>query len=88
MSRHVNGLRGTAKRVHARDDRARRVHVVHAPVPGFECREDAAVVATRCLPDRADANVSPPIVPGQAAARAFATLGARPVRMEDPHSSL
>jgi hypothetical protein len=85
MSRHVVVLRGTAKRVHARRGRVRRRYGVHAPVPGFECRGDAAVVATRCLSARADANASPPIVAGRVAARALATHGVRPARGRDRH---
>jgi hypothetical protein len=60
ISRHDVVLRGTAKRVHARRGRARRVHVVHAPVSGISCRWLATVVATRNLSARADAHRSPP----------------------------
>ncbi|HME52527.1 MAG TPA: hypothetical protein VKM55_09940 [Candidatus Lokiarchaeia archaeon] len=34
MARHGGFQRGTAKRVHVQKDHTRRVHVVHAPVPG------------------------------------------------------
>ena len=59
-ARHVQ--RGTAKRVHVRRCRTRRVHGVHAPVPGTTCRWFAADGATRDLPARAGAHDSPPRV--------------------------
>ena len=83
MSRHDNVLRGAAKRVHARKGRARRVHGVHAPVPGTSCRVVDLVVATRFLPARADANGSPPSVAVHVAARALAARGARPARWNE-----
>ena len=83
MSRHVGVRRGTAKRIHARRGRAQRVHVIHAPVPGLECRGVASVVATRYLPARTDANGSPPFVAVHVAARALAARGARPDRWNE-----
>jgi len=47
-------------RVHARHDRARRVHVIHAPVPAVKCHLLFAGVAARNLSARADAHDSPP----------------------------
>ena len=80
---HVVFSGGTAKRVHARRGRAQRVHVIHAPVPGLECRGGDSVVATRFLPARADANGSPPFVAVHVAARALAARGARPARWNE-----
>ncbi|HME51856.1 MAG TPA: hypothetical protein VKM55_06535 [Candidatus Lokiarchaeia archaeon] len=58
--RQFTFLGGTAKRVHARFGRARRVHVIHAPVPEVKCRLFFAGVAARNLSARAGAHDSPP----------------------------
>ena len=61
IARQVVDLGGAAMPVHVQRDCTRRVHVIHAPAPAMNCRDVAAVVASRNLPARACVHDSPPL---------------------------